>query len=748
MLVVLFTFSMFLSATLLFLVEPMLAKMILPMLGGTPAVWNTCLVFYQAMLLAGYLYAHAAMKWFGRRTQIAVHMAIVLSPFLILSILPLHLPPGWEPPAQANPVPWLFALLFVSVGLPFFALAASTPILQRWYADSGSMQAADPYFLYAASNAGSLVGLLAYPLLLEPMLRLTRQSHLWTFGYMLFVALTLTCGLLTWSGRSANATNANESIEETDSKERWLQRLRWVALAFVPSSLMMGVTTALTTEVPAIPLFWILPLAIYLISFVLVFAKHPPIPHKWLVERMPFLILIALFPSVSHTELSFGVLLILYLLVLFGVAMVCHGELAGNRPGVSRLTEFYLWISIGGVAGGIFNALVAPMVFKTVLEFPLVLIFAALLYSPANITLLSGSKAVWAKRKDWLLPLALGLTMVGVNLGLTYAHITPGRSLYILIFGYSMLWCLSFGKRRLRFALGLIALLIASSFYKGAIGQTLDTERNFFGVSRVTTDSANRFHTLLHGRTLHGLQSLDAAKSREPLTYYTKSGPVGQIIRAQQARMPRGHWAFVGLGAGTLACYLQPGQTITYYEINPEVARIAENPQFFTFLQECAPHATIVLGDARMKLRDAPDAQYDLIVLDAFSADSIPIHLMTKEALALYLDKLAPGGVIAFHISNRYLDLEPPLDGLARDGHLFSLTEHDLAVTESQAEEGKLQSIWVVMARNKADLASLAANTDFPARWTQLETHPRAKVWTDDYSNLLSTIHWTESQPH
>ena len=746
MLLIVFVISMFVSSTLLFLVEPMIAKMLLPLLGGTPAVWNTCLVFFQVMLLAGYSYAYVTMKWLSRKAQIVVHVALVLIPLVIVSALPFHLPYGWEPPTHYSPVFWLLGVLLFTVGLPFFVLSSTTPVLQRWFGDTDHKHAHDPYFLYAASNVGSLAGLLAYPILLEPLLRLSQQSRYWKSGYVVFVLMTVACAVLVWRrGGELAPADANQTKDLSvvaPTKELWRQRLRWIVLAFVPSSLMIGVTTALTTDVPAIPLFWVLPLALYLISFVLVFAKRPPISHEWLIRREPFFILAALIPVVSQVKMPLVVLLPIYLLGLFVVAMVCHGELARSRPRVDRLTEFYLWISVGGVIGGIFNSLVAPLVFRSVLEFPLVLIVAALLRPAIDIQPLTGAKLLWDRRKDWLLPMALGLCMAAAFLWIAHLGLKPSRALNILLFGYSTLWCLSFGKRPLRFAAGVTALFLASLLYSGSFGHVLHTERSFFGVSRVTNDVSGRFRYLFHGGTVHGIQSLDPSRSREPLAYYTKSGPAGEIFRAEQTRMPRANVAVIGLGAGALACELGEQQTLTYYEIDPTVVRLAQNPEYFTFLSQCAPQSKVILGDARLKLRDAPDGKYGLIVLDAFSGDTIPMHLVTREALALYLRKLAPGGVLAFHISNLYLQLSPTLAALADDAHLVDFTEDDTAVSQQEIDDGKFPSKWVVMARNGTDVAALLQDLSSSARWVRVQARPNARVWTDDYSNLLRIIKW------
>ncbi len=747
--IIVFTFSMFLSAALLFLVEPMVAKMMLPMLGGTPAVWNTCLVFFQAALLAGYLYAHATIRWLNRRLQIVLHLAVVLLPLLIVGLLPLHLPAGSEPPADSNPVAWLLLLLLTVVGLPFFTLSATTSIMQRWFAASGHKEAADPYFLYAASNTGSLAGLLVYPLLLEPLLRLSTQSRLWTAGYLLFVGMTAFCAALAWkapstSSASAHSRESSKAIEAAPqdagpARYAWKTRARWIALAFVPSSLMLGVTTAITADVPAIPLFWVLPLALYLLSFVLVFARRQLISHQWMADRLPFLILCVLCPTLSQTRFSLSILLLVYLLGLFSVAIFCHGELARKRPPVGQLTEFYLWISVGGVLGGIFNALIAPAVFHSVMELPLVLIFAVLLRRTDAQKPLALDVARRAVRNDWLLPAALGLCMVAVILGLARFGIQPGHVETTLVFGYSMLWCLSFGKRPLRFTLGLVALLLASWTY-APYGRVLLARRSFFGIYRVMDASNGRLRELFHGGIVHGIQNRDPALSREPLGYYTRSGPAGAIFQAVQARMPRGNWAIVGLGAGAMACYLQPGQRLTYYEIDPLVAQIAEDPRYFTFIEQCAPQSQIVLGDARLKLRNAPDGSYGLIVLDAFSGDSIPMHLMTREAIALYLRKLAPGGILVFHISNIYFQLAPTLGDLAQDAHLVSFVANDTFVTQPQSDAGKSASIWLVMARDPADLNALVSNDSYAFLWNPLAGRPNARIWTDDYSNLLGVV--------
>jgi len=733
-----FAVTMFLSAALLFLVEPMFAKMALPLLGGSAAVWTTCLVFFQVTLLAGYAYAHTSAKLLGKRTQVAVHAAVLLA---ALALLPVHVPGGWTPPLQSNPVGWLLRLLLVAVGLPFFALSATTPILQKWFAHSGHPSSGDPYFLYAASNSGSLLGLLSYPFVLEPLLRLSEQSRLWTWGYGLFLLLVTGCILLVW--RSSHEDSARVSTPRPDARREEVaaegaenptprQRWRWVALAFVPSSLMLGVTTALTTDVPAIPLFWVLPLALYLLSFVLVFARKPLLSHLWLSRRLPLLILIAAIPIVLKGVLPLMVLLPIDLLTLFAVALVCHGEVARSRPSIQHLTEFYLWVSVGGVLGGAFNALLAPAIFSAVLELPIALVLAAMLCPP----IYRAEDTLRARRLDYLLPAALGLAVAVAILELQAKGMAPGRLFNLIIFGPAAIFCLRFGARPRRFGLGVAALILASQVYAGPFGRILHRERSFFGVYRVSDDVEKNYRVLFHGGTAHGVQSLDPGRACEPLAYYTRSGPIGQVFEAFQASPVENEVAVIGLGAGVMACYHQPHQRFTFYEIDPTVLHIAQNRRYFTYLSDCGPPVRVVLGDARLSLRDAPAHGYGLMVLDAFSGDSIPTHLLTREALALYLSKLAPNGVLAFHISNRYLDLHGVLGDLAQDAGLSCLMNDEAHVSEDETREGKFTSTWVVMACHSNDLETLESDP----RWRDLRPVPGSRVWTDDFSNIVSIL--------
>jgi SAM-dependent methyltransferase len=728
-LLALYAATMLVSASLLFLVQPMFAKMVLPLLGGSPAVWNTTVVFYQAVLLGGYLYAHATTARLGVRRQAALHVVPLLLPLLVL---PIAVPAGWRPPTEDTPIPWLLSLLLVSVGLPFFAVSASSPMLQKWFAASGHRAAADPYFLYAASNVGSLLALISYPLLLEPSLRLAEQSWTWTLGYGLLVILTLSCAATVWRRAATPPSLLHpRSVASNAATERLAlgRRLRWVLLAFVPSSLMLSVTTYLSNNIAPIPLLWVIPLGLYLLTFILVFASRQLLPHRAMVRALPILVLPLAIVIIAQATQPIWLLILLHLLTFFVAAMVCHGEIAADRPSTAHLTEFYLWMSLGGVLGGMFNALLAPVLFTTVLEYPLVLVLACLLM-PAR----DGKPA--RRMLDVGLPLALGVLVAGLIVGLPSLGVRSGPLGVGLMFGLPALVCFSFSRRPLRLGLGLAALFLASALYTSDQGAVLHAERSFFGIHRVLADPDGRFHMLSHGATMHGMQYTDPARRRGPLSYFHRSGPAGQVFRAFDEAEAKQHIAVIGLGAGSLACYAEPGQQWLFYEIDPSVQHIARDSGYFSFLQDCAPQARIVLGDARLSLATAPTGAYDLLVLDAYSSDAIPIHLITREALAVYLDKLAPGGLLVFHISNIYFDLKPVVANLAQDAGLVALVQEDQTLTEADLADGKKASQWAILARTPTDLGKLANDP----RWRPLQPRPGLRLWTDDFSSVLSVL--------
>jgi hypothetical protein len=692
--VALFALTLFVSAALLFLVQPMVGKMILPKFGGVPAVWNTCLVFFQAALLAGYGYAHVSGAWLGVRRQAAVHAVLLLLP---LFTLPISVAAEWAPRADAHPVVPLLGLLLVSVGLPFFVIATSAPVLQRWFAAAGQGRWRDPYFLYAASNTGSLLALVAYPALIEPALSLRQQGWLWAGAYGALLVLTGACAVLVWrSGKPSvgeeAATGGSTPGSPIGVSGVW-PRLRWVVLAFVPSSMLLGVTTYLTTEIAPIPLLWVAPLVLYLLTFILAFSRLPPAFHRTITLALPLVLLFQAFAAPSHVTVVWRSVA-LHLLTFFVAAMACHGELARRRPPVAWLTEFYLWVSLGGVLGGLFNGLLAPALFNSVVEYPLGLVLAALLLPP-----LWPARGRLGPRLNRGLPWLLAATVAG---GLFWRD-NPG------------------GNR----------------------GLLLHQERTFFSILQVRRGTAGRMHEFAHGNIRHGLQirSDDPRQRRLPLVYYFPTGPIGQVFQSLGGPQAKDRVAVIGLGIGTLASYGETGQEFTFFEIDPAVKRIARDPQYFSYLADAEARGVrvrTVLGDARLSLQREPQGRYGLLVVDAFTGDSIPTHLLTGEAVRLYLERLTDDGLLAFHITNDYLDLGPVLGDAASAAGLVGLIQNDAVLSVEEQRRGKAHSTWVVLARHPAAFGPLPAQ----GRWKPLAGRPGARAWTDDYSNVLGTLRW------
>jgi hypothetical protein len=749
--VVLFSMTLFVNAALLFSVQPMFSKMVLPMLGGTPAVWNTCMLFFQAALLGGYLYAHVTSRWLDVRNQSILQIALFALTFLTL---PVAVASGWRPTGSEMPVWWLAGLLVVSLGAPFFMLSTGAPLLQRWFSETGHPSAANPYFLYAASNLGSMVALLAYPVLIEPTLRLEQQSHLWTAGYVVLAALIATCafvvrnrlvrGSLSASGTTRRTVAADAIAADIDSlsalpivsasadAERltvW-RRVRWVLLSFVPSSMLLAVTTYLSTDVASIPLLWIVPLAIYLFTFVIVFARKVVVfRHTFAVWLQPPFLLILGVAIALMMQRSVTALAPTHLAAFFLTALVCHGELAEDRPSVAHLTEFYLWLSVGGVLGGVFNVIVAPQVFDSVVEYPIAIVLAAALRPT------TAKRGPLSRELDVILPAMLGVAIVFL-MRAGFPPASWGDRAPVWIFGVYAIAVLCFQRHPIRFALGIAAIFIGSALGRGTDQTLLFKGRSFFGVYRVTRLPKHR--ALQNGTTTHGGQSIYPEFATEPLTYYHRDGPLGQAFASLMRKNSDRRVAIVGLGTGTIACYGRSNETWTFYEIDPLIERIAFNPKYFTYLRDCPPAKRIVLGDARLSMQQAPDSSYDFIILDAFSSDAIPVHLMTREALQLYLRKLAPGGSIAFHISNRYLNLEPVLVELARDAKIAGIVGADTAITPSQRAAYKMDSRWVLLSRKATDHAQLAVQPG----WHVLPPKSTVGLWTDDFSNVLSVFRW------
>ena len=574
----------------------------------------------------------------------------------------------------------------MSIGLPFFVVSSTAPLLQRWLVHTDHPAGRDPYFLYRASNFGSVIGLVSYPLLVEPRLALDDQGQLWTWGYVVLAVLLLGCGAFVWrSGTRAVV----EETEEADEPLTVRRRLTWMALAFVPSSLIVAATTVLTTDVAPIPLLWVLPLGLYLLSFMLAFSsgKGARAVYEVSVWLLPFALLLVVVVTVFEVRHPLWLIIGAHLLAVFVVAMVCHGRLAQDRPAARRLTTFYLVEACGGVLGGAFAALVAPLVFDSLLEYPLALALAAALWP-------GFARLPWKRPK-------LGLEDVAWP-------ITFGIALYIALTEFSFderardrrpasLICLVFAARQpVRLALGVAALYVGATVGLAAGGSdVIVRERNFFGVRTIEQPSSTT-RSLVHGTTLHGNQ-VRAAGLPLPTTYYHPASPIAQLISGAPPEMTQ-RTAVIGLGTGTMAAHSRPGERWTFYEIDPAIARVASDPRYFTYLRDAPGSTDIVLGDARLSLQDARDGTYGLIVADAFSSDAIPTHLITREALALYFRKLTETGTLAFHVSNRYLDLKPVLGNLAREAGLACLVGSQDARADRAGAGGELVGLGRALA--------------------------------------------------
>jgi spermidine synthase len=755
----------------------MVGKMILPLLGGTPAVWSTCMVFFQAALLGGYAYAHATTAWLGIRRQTILHLALLAVP---LAVLPLGVDAGRLPGGEANPVLGVLVLLSLSVGLPFFVVSATAPLLQQWFSHTGHRAARDPYFLYAASNLGSMLALLSYPVVIEPRLKLRdagwlAQTRLWTLGYLLLAVLIVLCAVAVRRSatRTAAAPDAGgmapasppsaEAAAWSEPAPTIGQRLYWVALAFAPSSLLLGVTTYVTTDIAALPLLWVLPLAIYLLSFIIAFGGWRAALHRVVRAATLPLVLLVMFFMISHYQPRSWVTVLWHFLLLFVVSLACHGELAISRPSPRHLTEFYLLMSVGGVLGGLANALVAPLVFNSLLEYPLAMALACVLVVGAR----PQQTGVRARLLSVALPLGvilLALVLYSESLSLqvdpaflirvfdpgshlvtTWINPTERLVNKLLTFGVPLLACVLLRRRPLALGAALAGVLVVAGFVDARNSEEIRRARSFFGVLRVTRDRDVKGYTeLRHGTTLHGRQANDPTRQGEPLSYYHREGPIGHLFAELQRRSTSLRIAVIGLGTGTLAAYARPGEAITFYEIDRLVRDIAFNRAYFTYTTDATARGVsqrVELGDARVRLervkRERPGERYDLIVVDAFSSDAIPVHLLTREALQLYLDMLAPRGVLVLHISNRYLDLEPVVANLAEDAGLGGRLLGD---DESEEVAGANRSTWVVLAPTAEALGGLAKDE----RWSAegLEPDPHVGVWTDDFHNLLSVLKW------
>ncbi len=722
----LFVVAILTGSFLLFLVQPMVARMALPKLGGAPAVWNSAMLVYQALLLGGYAYAH----WLGRvpaRMQAWIHLGV-------LAVAALWLPIGlmrMELPADAEPaiwVPWLFG---ASIGPLFFAISAQAPLLQRWYSVASGGR--DPYALYAASNMGSFGGLIAYPLLVEPTLALRGQSWLWTGGYVLVFLLIAGCA--TMLPRKAADVPHVAHVSEAPARRRVFH---WILLAFVPSGLMLATTTFLTTDIVAVPMLWVLPLGLYLLSFSVAFSDDRTIPDL-LAKFAPVTILLFGATMIAgHQKMAYMNALI-GLMLLFMVSVACHARMYQLRPAPDRLTGFYLAMSVGGVLGGIFSGLLAPIIFDWTYEYPLLILAAGALVP--QIFLLPVLERLWAgdaqMRRVKLLAATLLVALI-VWIGITNPGGVLGEMHEQIAFVLVAVVGLAAVGKRAPYMIALAGALFLFGGYRSIQMSLADARtRSYFGVYTVTDYRDQR--TLAHGTTVHGTQ-LKGARSRQPTTYYVAGSGVGQAILALPELFgPAARVGVVGLGSGTLACYAQPGQRWRFYEIDPAMVSIARDSGKFSFVPQCLPHVPIIIGDARVRIAQAPANDLDLLALDAFSSDAVPMHLLTREAFATYARVLGPKGLLLVHISNRFMALAPIVSAAARDGgwHAARLSYRPGDETSPAGMDPGSASEWIALTHDGTMLARLAARG---GGWRPLKPYPDFTPWTDDYASVLPVM--------
>jgi SAM-dependent methyltransferase len=666
--VILYAATIFLSAFLLFQVQPLIARIILPWFGGTAAVWTVCMLFFQIVLLAGYVYSHAYIRM-QMRAQRLVHVALLA---VALAMLPLAASSAWKPAGGEDPTWLIFGLLSSSVGLPYFMLSTTGPLAQAWYARS--YQGAAPYRLFALSNLGSMLALVSYPLLIEPWLHLGQQTASWSAGFVLFALL---CGALAWRSRDIKAPL---SPLENAGKPGAGLHLLWAGLAACASVLLLAFTSHMTLNIAAIPFLWVVPLALYLLSFVLCFDASGWY-RRWLFLPLLAAGLAAVCVTLSQSNPSIWILIPLYSATLFAACMVCHGELARSKPDPRYLTGFYLMLAVGGALGGVLVGLVAPNVFDELYELPIgmlalcPLVFAALYLDRSSILHGRGGKIAQ-------------LVLVGLTAALAYALLQDYRA----------------NSADLRLS-----------------------SRNFYGVLNVrdSGEGPEAMRTLAHGTIIHGKQFLEGERRDWPTTYYGKESGVALAIRGKGERGPL-RVGVVGLGAGTLAAYGRPGDVYRFYDINAKVVEIARSE--FSFLEDSRARVEIALGDARLSLEREPAQNFDVLALDAFSSDAIPVHLLTTEAFAVYLRQLRPDGILAVHISNRYLDLVPVVQQAARH-HALELRQVE---NDDDDDAGVYRSDWMLLSASPSAFDGALLKD----AGRVVDAVPGVRLWTDDYSDL------------
>jgi len=710
---VLFSTTIFLSASLLFFVQPLFTKIVLPHVGGAPAVWTTAMLFFQTVLIGGYLYAHLSTRHLPVRLQIALHLMLWA---LALIFLPLAVAEGWRYDPSQSTAGQTLLLFAAGVGLPFAVLSANAPLIQSWYARSGGYSADDPYFLYGASNLGSLIALLGFPLVAEPLFGATQIGWGWTVGFWALGAMLLASGCMA-GGRAAQAATQTE----TQPAPNLNTRLYWALIAFVPSSLMLAITTKLSTDIGSVPMIWVIPLALFLLTFVLVFTNRPIASMATL--RVGYLIGLGILAVVFSNLLSIHVTVwsaVLTVVAFFLTALYAHALLYARRPAAQHLTTFYVTMSVGGALGGFFNSIIAPNLFNELHEGAITVSIAALLLltratAPSRLAILGAAALLLLIAAKPAVVGGLGLYVFG---GLAIAlFLTVAATLRQTVQAH--VWI-------------LIGFLAAGQVFVDH-GSPLLTDRSFFGTHKIVERDGLRIYG--NGTTTHGAQQIaDLTADRpEPQLYYHRNGPMAQVLTSAKADASD-TIGIVGLGIGALSCYGQQHQDWHFYEIDALVADIARDPNHFTFMSSCAPDAPVHLGDARMVLAEQDEVNFDILVIDAYSSDSVPVHLTTVEAFEIYLDHLNDDGILLFHISNRYYDISLPLGRLAETMGLEARIQNYGGNTAQ--DPGDVGSLVVVLARTQDALGDLKEDP----RWVPLASDG-GRVWTDDFANVLEVLH-------
>ncbi|MEP6493907.1 MAG: fused MFS/spermidine synthase [bacterium] len=729
--------SVSLSAFLLFLLQPILARLLLPVHGGSPAVWNTCMVFFQMLLLAGYAYAHGSLRLLGFPRQAALHAVLLVASLFFLPRALASIGAG-----TMSPVPSILLALMLTAGIPFFVLSTNSSLTQRWFSLSSFERSADPFWLYAASNVGSLIALLSYPLIVEPALGLHAQLRYWSIGYGLFVALALASMLVARRGMTAASVDvsldASVDTVKGDSGATPVtarRRLGWVLRSAVASSLLLSVTMQISTDVISAPLFWVLPLALYLATFIVAFSPSLRPQRSVVAYTTRVGIALCFVLVVVPTLFPFWFALLVLLGTLFAGALLCNGDLADDRPSARDLTDFYLWLAVGGMLGGLANSIVAPLVFKSVAEYPATLVCVAIVLQARRH---GAQRFSLGAMRDLATSLPAVLMVVATAVAAMivwreHAHNALGGSgggiLRWQFMPLAVLTCgVLFARQPGVFPLStmLVAAFVLAGF--NFIDPIVDQGRSFFGVSRVTETADQRI--MIHGVTVHGAQRKDPALRDIPTSYYYPRGPLGWAMGHMP---PDAVIGVIGLGAGSLAPLAQAGQRVTFYEIDPLVEAMARRD--FTYLADSKATVDVKIGDGRRLIEGVADDHFDLLIIDAFNSDAIPTHLLTEEALALYLQKLKPSGLLVMHISNRYADLTRVFRGWAETTRQRVAVDQFVPTAEEQ-HDGVGNTVAVALARSPSAFARLVGTK----QWYWLDQDGPAVHWTDDHVNLLAVL--------